>query len=93
MRVTEPLYDNNNNVNETLTLAMIVTMMRVAATSASYKELNQMARLVELGITLEGKEAEEFLENESSTKFTSSQIALFREAKRIYKSHHAKFES
>jgi hypothetical protein len=51
-----------------------------------------MARLIELGLTLEGKEAEEFLENESSTEFTSSQIDLFREAKRIYRSHHAKFK-
>lgn len=51
-----------------------------------------MARLVELGLILEGKDAEEFLENESSTKFTSSQIDLFREAKRIYRSHHTQFK-
>jgi hypothetical protein len=51
-----------------------------------------MARIVELGLILEGKDAEEFLENESSTKFTSSQIDLFREAKRIYRSHRTQFK-
>jgi hypothetical protein len=56
---------------------------------ASWKSI---ARKVELGLILEGKDAEEFLENESSTKFTSSQIDLFREAKRIYRSHRTQFK-
>jgi len=51
-----------------------------------------MAKPVELGLTLEGKEADEFLKNESDTQFTSSQIDLFREAKRIYRSHRTQFK-
>lgn len=51
-----------------------------------------MAKPVELGLTLEGEEAEEFLKNESDTEFTASQIDLFREAKRIYRSHRTQFK-
>ena len=51
-----------------------------------------MAKPVELGLTLEGKEADEFLKNESNAEFTSSQVDLFREAKRIYRSHHTQFK-
>ena len=50
-----------------------------------------MARLMELGLILKGDEAEEFLKNEKSSAFTSEQIAFFREAKRIYRSHRSKF--
>jgi len=50
-----------------------------------------MARLMELGLILRGDEAKEFLKNEKSSAFTSEQIAFFREAKRIYRSHRSKF--
>jgi hypothetical protein len=46
-----------------------------------------MARHVELGLTLKGEEAEEFLKNEKSPAFTSEQLAFFRKAKRIYKAN------
>jgi len=51
-----------------------------------------VAKPVELGLTLEGEEADEFLKNESNTEFTSSQIDLFRKAKRIYRSHRTQFK-
>lgn len=50
-----------------------------------------MAKKVELGLTLSGEEAEEFLKNEKSPAFTSKQLAFFREAKRIYKANCSKF--
>jgi hypothetical protein len=53
--------------------------------------LGSMARLVELGLTLKGEEAEEFLKNEKSPAFTSEQLAFFRQAKRIYKANCTKF--
>lgn len=53
--------------------------------------VNDMARLMELGLVLRGAEAEEFLKNEKSTAFTPEQISFFREAKRIYRSHRSTF--
>jgi len=46
---------------------------------------------MELGIVLEGKEAEEFLKNEKNSAFTSEQLAFFRQAKRIYRANCNKF--
>ncbi len=46
-----------------------------------------MARPIELGLVLEGKDAEEFWENEKNPKVTKEQVELFKEAKRIYKTH------
>ncbi len=46
-----------------------------------------MARPIELGLVLEGKDAEEFWENEKNPKVTKEQIDLFKEAIRIYKTH------
>jgi len=50
-----------------------------------------MARQVELGLTLRGEEAKEFLKNEKSPAFTSEQLAFFRQAKKIYKANCSKF--
>lgn len=50
-----------------------------------------MARRVELGLTLSGEEAKEFLKNEKSPAFTSDQLAFFRQAKKIYKANCSKF--
>lgn len=44
-----------------------------------------MARKVELGLTLKGDEAEEFVKNETGSAFTTEQLEFFRRAKRIYK--------
>ena len=51
----------------------------------------EMARQVELGLTLRGEEAKEFLKNEKSPAFTSEQLAFFRRAKKIYKANCSKF--
>jgi len=51
----------------------------------------RMARQVELGLTLKGEEAKEFLKNEKSPAFTSEQLAFFRQAKKIYKANCSKF--
>jgi hypothetical protein len=51
----------------------------------------EMARQVELGLTLRGEEAKEFLKNEKSPAFTSEQLAFFRQAKKIYKANCSKF--
>jgi len=50
-----------------------------------------MARQVELGLTLSGEEAEEFLKNEKSHAFTPEQLAFFRHAKTTYKENCSKF--
>lgn len=50
-----------------------------------------MARPTELGLTLEGSEAEEFCKNEAKTVFTSEQLAFFRQAKKIYRASRSKF--
>ncbi len=46
-----------------------------------------MARPIELGLVLEGKDAEEFWENEKNPKVTDEQKEMFKEAMRIYKAH------
>ncbi len=46
-----------------------------------------MAKPIELGLVLEGKDAEAFWENEKNPKVTKEQIEMFKEAKRIYKIH------
>ncbi len=51
----------------------------------------EMERQVELGLTLRGEEAKEFLKNEKSPAFTSDQLAFFRQAKKIYKANCSKF--
>ena len=51
----------------------------------------EMARQVELGLTLSGEEAKEFLKNEKSPAFTPDQLAFFRQAKKIYKANCSKF--
>lgn len=46
-----------------------------------------MAKPIELGLVLEGKDAEEFWENEKNPKVTEKQVEMFREAMRLYKAH------
>jgi hypothetical protein len=47
-----------------------------------------MARPIELGLILEGEDAEEFLEDlRNHKKPTKEQMEMFREAIRIYKEH------
>lgn len=46
-----------------------------------------MARPIELGLILEGKDAEDFWENEKNPKVTKEQVKMFKEAMRIYKAH------
>lgn len=47
-----------------------------------------MARPIELGLTLEGKDAEEFLEDiRNPKKPTREQMEMFREAIRTFKEH------
>lgn len=46
-----------------------------------------MARPIELGLVLEGKDAEEFWENEKNPKVTDEQKEMFKEAMRIYKAN------
>jgi hypothetical protein len=48
---------------------------------------NKMARPIELGLILEGKDAEVFWENEKNPKVTSDQIDMFKEAIRIRKNN------
>ena len=50
-----------------------------------------MARQVELGLTLKGEEAKEFLKNEKSPAFTSEQLAFLKKKKKIYKANCSKF--
>lgn len=44
-----------------------------------------MAKPIELGLVLEGKDAKEFWEDRKNPKVTEEQILMFKEAKRIYK--------
>ena len=47
-----------------------------------------MAQPIELGVILEGEDAEEFLEDiRNPKKPTKEQMKMFREAIRIYKEH------
>lgn len=46
-----------------------------------------MARPIELGLVLEGKDAQAFWEDEKNPKVTKKQIEMFKEAMRIYKAH------
>jgi hypothetical protein len=46
-----------------------------------------MAKPIELGLVLTGKDAEDFWENERNPKVTKEQIKMFKEAMRIYKTH------
>ncbi len=46
-----------------------------------------MAKPIELGLVLEGKDAEEFLEDEKNPEVTEEQIKMFKEAMHIYKDH------
>jgi len=46
-----------------------------------------MAKPIELGLVLEGEDAKEFWKNEKNPKVTKEQIEMFKEAKRIYKTH------
>ena len=55
------------------------------------KKVLPMARLVELGLTLKGEEAREFLKNEKWPAFTTEQLAFFRQAKTTYKENCSKF--
>lgn len=50
-------------------------------------QVNKMARPIELGLILEGKDAEDFWENEKNPKVTKEQVEMFKEAMRIYKAH------
>lgn len=52
----------------------------------AYGEVD-MARPIELGLVLEGKDAEEFWENEKNPKVTDEQKEMFKEAMRIYKAN------
>ncbi len=44
-----------------------------------------MAKPIELGLVLEGKDAEEFWKNEKNPKVTKEQVEMFKEAMHIYK--------
>ncbi len=46
-----------------------------------------MAKPIELGLVLKGKDAEDFWENEKNPNVTKEQIAMFKEAIQIYKTH------
>jgi hypothetical protein len=47
----------------------------------------RMAKPVRLGLVLEGEAAKEFWKNEEITAFTPRQLAMFKEAKRIYRAN------
>lgn len=46
-----------------------------------------MACPIELGLVLEGEDAEDFLEDLRAPKVTEDQIRFFREAIKIYRDH------
>lgn len=46
-----------------------------------------MAHPIELGLVLEGEDAEEFLEDLRNPKATEEQIRMFEDAIRIYRDH------
>lgn len=46
-----------------------------------------MAKPIELGLVLEGKDAEDFWEDRKNPKVTQEQIEMFKEARRIHKTN------
>jgi hypothetical protein len=46
-----------------------------------------MAKPIELGLILEGEDAEEFMRNEKNPKVSKEQIEMFKKAMRLYKTH------
>lgn len=48
-----------------------------------------MACPIELGLVLEGEDAEDFLEDLRNPRATKEQLSMFREAIKIYKEHQA----
>lgn len=46
-----------------------------------------MAHPIELGLVLEGEDAEEFVKDLKNPKATEGQVKMFREAVRIFKEH------
>ena len=46
-----------------------------------------MAKPIELGLKLEGRDAEEFWKNDKNPTVTQDQIDMFKEAIQVYKSH------
>lgn len=53
--------------------------------------VQKMAKPVRLGLVLEGEAAKEFWKNEEITAFTPGQLAMFKEAKRIYRANRNRF--
>lgn len=58
---------------------------------AFLRMVQEMAKPVRLGLVLEGEAAKEFWKNEEITAFTSRQLAMFKEAKRIYRANRNRF--
>jgi hypothetical protein len=52
--------------------------------------VQRMAKPVRLGLVLEGEAAKEFWKNEEITAFTPRQLAMFKEAKRIYRANRSR---
>jgi hypothetical protein len=50
-------------------------------------EVSAMAHPIELGLVLEGEDAEEFLEDLRNPKATKEQIEMFKEAIELFKEH------
>ncbi len=46
-----------------------------------------MAKPIELGLILDGKDAEDFWESEKNPNVTDEQVDMFKEAMQIYKTH------
>jgi hypothetical protein len=53
--------------------------------------VQRMAKPVRHGLALEGEAAKEFWKNEQATAFTSRQLAMFKEAKQIYRANRSRF--
>jgi hypothetical protein len=53
--------------------------------------VQRMTKPVRLGLVLEGEAAKEFWKNEEFTEFTPWQLAMFKEAKRIYRANRKGF--
>jgi len=53
--------------------------------------VQRMVKPVRLGLVLEGEAAKEFWKNEEITAFTPKQLAMFREAKQIYRANRSRF--
>ncbi len=49
-----------------------------------------MAKPIRLGLVLEGEAAKEFWKNEKAIEFTPKQLALFKEAKKIYRTNRSR---